>query len=160
MYTYPPNKQPLSNNFVIFTSFLSAFIIIAFIFSFNHPDTISSLYNSDLPLNALYILLLITAIVVIYKIVSVKRKYKQIAIDDYMRLKKDLHNRRINANVDTDSVIMEEFVVDASTLHQISISDYNINVLPLLREMISKDRFIIETTTVVMNDERVIWREI
>ena len=77
-----------------------------------------------------------------------------------MRLKKDLHNRRINANVDTDSVIMEEFVVDASTLHQISISDYNINVLPLLREMISKDRFIIETTTVVMNDERVIWREI
>ena len=160
MYTYPPNKQPLSNNVVIFTSFLSAFIIIAFIFSFNHPDTISSLYNSDLPLNALYLLLLLTAIVVIYKIVSIKRKYKQIAIEDYMRLKKDLHNRRINANVDTDSVIMEEFIVDASTLHQISISDYNINVLPFLREMISKDRFIIETTTVVMNDERVIWREI
>ena len=155
------SKPSLSNTTVIITSILSALIILSFIFSFNHPDTVSSFYSS---LNFNYVLLFLLIILliayIIYKIRAIREFYTSIANDDFARLKKNLHNIRLSNDNNFDGVIMNEFVIESSAIHNISIEEYKRNILPILREMISKDRFIIETNSFMRGEFKVVWKEL
>ena len=93
-----------------------------------------------------------------YKIRATKQHYIQIATNDYHYLKNILHNKAING--DYNGVVMETFISDISTSHNLSLHEYTISVLPYLRELISKDRFIIESTVYIANESKVLWREI
>ena len=55
---------------------------------------------------------------------------------------------------------MNEFVIESSAIHNISIEEYKRNILPILREMISKDRFIIETNSFMRGEFKVVWKEL
>lgn len=161
-YIFPPGKQP-SNERVIVTSVLIALITIAFIFTFNNPQIISSLYHSASsdPRTRLEIVLglfILVLLIMGYKIRATKQHYIQIATNDYHYLKNILHNKAING--DYNGVVMETFISDISTSHNLSLHEYTISVLPYLRELIFKDRFIIESTVYIANESKVLWREI
>ena len=155
------SKPSLSNTTVIITSILSALVILSFIFSFNHPDTVSSFYSSlNLNYVLLFLLLILLIVYIIYKIKSKREFYTSIANDDFTRLKKNLHNIRLSNDNNFDGIIMNEYVIESSAIHNISIEEYKRNILPILRDMISKDRFIIETNSFMRGEFKVMWKEL
>ena len=155
------SKPSLSNTTVIITSILSALVILSFIFSFNHPDTVSSFYSSlNLNYVLLFLLLILLIVYIIYKIKSKREFYTSIANDDFTRLKKNLHNIRLSNDNNFDGIIMNEYVIESSAIHNISIEEYKRNILPILRDMISKDRFIIETNNFMRGEFKVMWKEL
>ena len=155
------SKPSLSNTTVIITSILSALVILSFIFSFNHPDTVSSFYSSlNLNYVLLFLLLILLIVYIIYKIKSKREFYTSIANDDFTRLKKNLHNIRLSNDNNFDGIIMNEYVIESSAIHNISIEEYKRNILPILRDMISKDRFIIETNSFIRGEFKVMWKEL